>query len=63
MADLGLSYLLDKMPRMVNSVDYISFYRDDGMVIFDADIDVDYITGWVGRFQQKVDTLTGASGD
>ena len=59
-ADLGRSCLLEKIPAVMSRTRFLEFYRDDGIGIFDGEVNKEYVHNWVQRLQSKADRITEA---
>ena len=60
LADLAMSFLLDKMKqRPLNETKYFGVYRDDGIGVFEGEQTVLDITSWLDAFQANVNEVAG----
>ena len=53
LADLGLAYLLQQVPSIVNRMEFLEFYRDDGLVVFDGKVTKQYVHNWLETISVK----------
>ena len=60
LGDLGMSYLLKRIPGMFRHTDMFKIYRDDGIVVFRGDVDREYVHNWVRDLQRRVDRITNS---
>ena len=58
LADLGMSYILKKIPGMFRNTDMFKIYRDDGIVVFNGKVNREYVHNWVGDLQRRAHRVT-----
>ena len=59
LADLAMSFLLDNSKDIIQNTIYFGMYRDDGIGIFDGDVNIKKASWWLKSFQKRVNIVAG----